>query len=108
MASKYTTTFPAMGTAAYALPAGGTLRPGDMRPGMVVPKKGAGVGGSNPDAGTAVRRRQVMQPTSGAAYRITVNRRYEYTDANVQANGRIMPSAIGTKMNFRGGQGPAG
>lgn len=100
MTTKAITTFPTVGNAAYSSKNRSAT---DVRPGMLVSKKNQSKGGMTPDAGTATHDRQVPQDALGAAYRITVARTYTPTNANVQANGRVMPSAIGSSMNFRAG-----
>lgn len=101
-----TNKFPKMGTTGYSASA----RP--VSQGKLVSKKGNAKGGATPDAGTATHRQGVMQPAGGASYRITAKLSgYAPENANVQANGRIVPPATGINNNFRRGgtmYGPMG
>jgi hypothetical protein len=100
MAGKYTNKFPKVGNEAYS---SGAPRTGDMREGMVVPKKST-VGGVEP--ATAMRRTGIPYSAAGAAHRITAFRTAATQadeQAPTQANGRIMPSAVGSNNNFRSG-----
>lgn len=69
--------------------------------GMSVPKKGAVM---SQDAWPTAHPRQI-QERMGARRRIEINLPGPEGEAtHTQANGRIMPSAMGQSMNFRGGQ----
>lgn len=108
---KYTNTqkLPRQGTDAYKLGRNASAK--DVRPGMVVPKSGNAKGGMTPDAGTATHRGGVPQASLGPAFRVLVKRGgYDQTNANIQANGKIMPATTGSRQNFwaAGKYGPLG
>lgn len=94
-----TSNSPRMGTEAYRL---GSVRQPEK--GMSVPKTGNAKGGSIAEPATARYRRGVPQGAFGAQFRITAKRTpYSISDpqAPTQANGRIVPSAMGVNRNFR-------
>lgn len=92
----YTNKRPTMGTSAY------TVRAAPVLKGTLVPKSGNAKGAVTPDAGTATRRQGVpQQACCSASYRIVAMQSYTQTDARVQANGRIMPRAMGVNRSFR-------
>ena len=94
---RTTNKFPKVGNEAFSATPAPVLR------GTLVPKKGNAKGGADPGAGTATHRGGVPQERLGASYRITVGRSYTQTDARIQANGRIVPSATGVNQPFRAG-----
>lgn len=95
---KITTKFQKVGTEAFAATPAPVLR------GKLASKGGNAKGGATPDAGTATHRDATTQDRLGASYRITASKQYMATDARVQANGRVMPSAVGTNNLFRLGR----
>lgn len=93
-----TSSLPRMGTEAYRL---GSVRQPEQ--GQIVSKAGNAKGGVAEPA-TARSRRGIPQGALGPQYRITAKRTpYNLSDAQAptQANGRIVPSAIGVNRNFR-------
>lgn len=96
---KSTAGLPKQGTDPYKLGPGAVAAP---KKGQMVSKKGNSKGGGGEPA-TANHRSQTVT-NAGASFRVVVKRGgYDQTTANLQANGRLMPSVMGSKNNFSGG-----